>query len=224
VDLGARLPPRSPRGPPRDPQPRGRREDHHPGRRDQIPESNFVRGRVVDVDTNEQVVETDDGTTVDYDYLLLGVGSTTAFFGIEGLEENAHQLKSLADAKAIHEDVRSAAAEATRSDPVEVIVGGAGLSGIQTAGEIAEYRDKHRAPVDIKLVEGLDEVFPATIPSFRARSASGSKTPTSKYSPATSSRRPMRTRCTSAAAKTRSRGTLVRRADLDRRHHRPAGA
>lgn len=37
------------------------------------PESNFVRGRVVDVDTNEQVVETDDGTTVDYDYLLLGV-------------------------------------------------------------------------------------------------------------------------------------------------------
>jgi len=139
----------------------GRREDHHPGRRrDQIPESNFVRGRVVDVDTNEQVVETDDGTTVDYDYLLLGVGSTTAFFGIEGLEENAHQLKSLADAKAIHEDVRSAAAEATRSDPVEVIVGGAGLSGIQTAGEIAEYRDKHRAPVDIKLVEGLDERSP----------------------------------------------------------------
>jgi len=167
VDLGARLPPRSPRGPPRDPQPRGRREDHHPGRRDQIPESNFVRGRVVDVDTNEQVVETDDGTTVDYDYLLLGVGSTTAFFGIEGLEENAHQLKSLADAKAIHEDVRSAAAEATRSDPVEVIVGGAGLSGIQTAGEIAEYRDKHRAPVDIKLVEGLDEVFPGNDPQLQ---------------------------------------------------------
>ena len=131
------------------------------------PESNFVRGRVVDVDTNEQVVETDDGTTVDYDYLLLGVGSTTAFFGIEGLEENAHQLKSLADAKAIHEDVRSAAAEATRSDPVEVIVGGAGLSGIQTAGEIAEYRDKHRAPVDIKLVEGLDEVFPGNDPQLQ---------------------------------------------------------
>jgi len=163
--------------------------------------------RVVDVDTNEQVVETDDGTTVDYDYLLLGVGSTTAFFGIEGLEENAHQLKSLADAKAIHEDVRSAAAEATRSDPVEVIVGGAGLSGIQTAGEIAEYRDKHRAPVDIKLVEGLDEVFPGNDPQLQGRAPPASKTPTSKYSPATSSRRPMRTRCTSAAAKTSPRNS-----------------
>ncbi|TKX78178.1 MULTISPECIES: NAD(P)/FAD-dependent oxidoreductase [Halorubrum] len=131
------------------------------------PESAFVQGRVVDVDVDDRVVETDDGTTVDYDYLLLAVGSTTAFFGIEGLEENAHQLKGLDDAKAIHEDVRSAAAEATRSEPVEVIVGGAGLSGIQTAGEIAEYRDKHRAPIEITLVEGLDEIFPNNDPQIQ---------------------------------------------------------
>ncbi|WP_434522536.1 NAD(P)/FAD-dependent oxidoreductase [Halorubrum sp. AS12] len=131
------------------------------------PQSDFVQGRVVDVDTDDRVVETDDGTTVDYDYLLLGVGSTTAFFGIEGLKEHAHQLKGLDDAKAIHEDVREAAAEATRSDPVEVIVGGAGLSGIQTAGEIAEYRDKHRAPIEVTLVEGLDEVFPGNDPQIQ---------------------------------------------------------
>ena len=130
-------------------------------------ETAFVQGRVVDVDTDERVVETDDGTTVDYDYLLLGVGSTTAFFGIDGLKEHAHQLKGLDDAKAIHEDLRSAAAEATRSDPVDVIVGGAGLSGIQTAGEVAEYRDKHRAPIDITLVEGLDEVFPGNDPQLQ---------------------------------------------------------
>jgi len=131
------------------------------------PESAFVQGRVVDVDVDDRVVETGDGTTVDYDYLLLAVGSTTAFFGIEGLEEHAHQLKGLDDAKAIHEDIRSAAAEATRSDPVEVIVGGAGLSGIQTAGEIAEYRDKHRAPIEITLVEGLDEIFPNNDPQIQ---------------------------------------------------------
>ena len=130
-------------------------------------ETEFVQGRVVDVDTEDRVVETDDGTTIDYDYLLLGVGSTTAFFGIEGLKENAHQLKGLDDAKAIHEDVRSAASEATRSDPAEVIVGGAGLSGIQTAGEVAEYRDKHRAPIEITLVEGLDEVFPGNDPQLQ---------------------------------------------------------
>ena len=130
-------------------------------------QTDFVQGRVVDVDTADRVVETDDGTTVEYDYLLLAVGSTTAFFGITGLKEHAHQLKGLDDAKAIHEDIRSAAAEATRSDPVEVIVGGAGLSGIQTAGEIAEYRDKHRAPIEISLVEGLDEIFPNNDPQIQ---------------------------------------------------------
>ena len=127
----------------------------------------FVEGRVVDVDVEERVVETDDGTTVDYDYLLLAVGSTTAFFGIEGLKENAHQLKGLEDARAIHEDVREAAANATRSDPARVVVGGAGLSGIQTAGETAGYRDDHRAPIDITLVEGLDEIFPGNDPQVQ---------------------------------------------------------
>ena len=130
-------------------------------------ESDFVEGRVVNVDADDRVVETDDGTTVDYDYLLLAVGSTTAFFGIDGLREHAHQLKSLADAKGIHEDIRAAAADATRSDPAQVVVGGAGLSGIQTAGEVAEYRDNHRAPIEITLVEGLDEVFPGNDPQLQ---------------------------------------------------------
>ncbi|WP_418281982.1 NAD(P)/FAD-dependent oxidoreductase [Halorubrum sp. DTA98] len=130
-------------------------------------DTDFLQGRVVGVDTDDRVVETDDGTTVEYDYLLLGVGSTTAFFGIDGLEENAHQLKGLDDAKAIHDDVRAAAGEATQSDPVRVLIGGAGLSGIQTAGEIAEYRDKHRAPIDISLVEGMDEIFPGKDPEVQ---------------------------------------------------------
>ncbi|WP_058365841.1 NAD(P)/FAD-dependent oxidoreductase [Haloparvum sedimenti] len=131
------------------------------------PSTDFVKDRVTGVDTDERVVELEDGDGVDYDYLLLAVGSTTAFFGIDGLRENAHQLKSLQDAHDIHEDVREAATEATQSDPAQVLVGGAGLSGIQTAGEIAEYRDKHRAPIDIKLIEGLDEIFPGNDPEIQ---------------------------------------------------------
>jgi len=63
--------------------------------------------------------------------------------------------------------VAAAAADATRSDPAQVIVGGAGLSGIQTCGEIAEFRDDHRAPIDIHLVEGLDEIFPGNDPELQ---------------------------------------------------------
>ena len=131
------------------------------------PSTRFVQGHVEDIDCDDRDVTLDDGSTIDYDYLLVAIGSQTAFFGIEGLEEHAHTLKSLDDVLGIHDDVKTAAREASQSDPAQVVVGGAGLSGIQTAGEIAEFRDKHRAPIDIHLVEGLDNVFPNNDPEVQ---------------------------------------------------------
>ncbi|MFC7129393.1 NAD(P)/FAD-dependent oxidoreductase [Haloferax chudinovii] len=129
--------------------------------------TDFVKGRATDVNVDERVVELEGGDDVDYDYLLVAIGSSTAFFGIEGLEEFAHQLKGLDDAREIHQDIKEAAADASRDDPAEVVIGGAGLSGIQTAAEVAEYRDTNRAPIDIKLVEGMDEIFPGNDPELQ---------------------------------------------------------
>ncbi len=130
--------------------------------------TNFIRDRVLEIDTDERTIDLEDeDVPVEYDYLLVAVGSATAFFGIDGLKEHSLTLKSLDDARAINESIRSAAADATQSDPAEVIIGGAGLSGIQTAGEIAEYRDDNRAPINIKLVEGLDEIFPGQDPEIQ---------------------------------------------------------
>ena len=133
------------------------------------PSTRFVQGRVTALDADARVVELADGETVEYDYLVVGFGSRTAFFGIEGLREHSLTLKSLADALEIHEAITEAAREASRQDPAEVVVGGAGLSGIQSAGEIAEFRDRHRAPMEIHLVEGLDEVFPNNDPVVQAK-------------------------------------------------------
>ena len=120
----------------------------------------FIEGEVVDVDEAERTIGLADGATVPYDYLLVAMGSQTAFFGIDGLAEYAHTLKSLDDALGIHDDVANAARAGTRTDPAKVVIGGAGLSGVQTAGEVAEYRDHHDQPIDITLVEGLDSVLP----------------------------------------------------------------
>jgi len=133
------------------------------------PATRFVQSRVEAIDTDERVLTLADDSTVEYDYLLVGIGSKTAFFGIDGLEEHSLTLKNLADALEIHDAVTEAASEASRNDPAQVIVGGAGLSGIQSAGEIAEFRDKHRAPIDIHLVEGLDNVFPNNDPVVQAK-------------------------------------------------------
>jgi NADH dehydrogenase len=131
------------------------------------PETTFRQDRVTGVDVDEREVHLADGEPVSYDYLLVALGSRTAFYGIEGLKEHSHTLKGLDDAREIHRDVADAAANATRADPAQVVVGGAGLSGIQSAGEIAEYRDEHRAPIDVTLVEGLDEVFPGNDPELQ---------------------------------------------------------
>ena len=130
-------------------------------------DTRFLQGSVTDIDTDSRDIVLEDGTTVAYDYLMIGIGSRTAFFGIEGLEEHAHTLKSLDDALGIHDAVAEAAHEATRSDPAQVVVGGAGLSGIQTAGEVAEYRDNAHAPIDITLVEGLDNILPNSDPELQ---------------------------------------------------------
>ena len=133
------------------------------------PATRFVQGRVDAIDTDERVITLADDSTVEYDYLLVGIGSKTAFFGIDGLEEHSLTLKSLDDVLGIHEAVTEAAREAARNDPAQVVVGGAGLSGIQSAGEIAEFRDKHRAPLEVHLVEGLDSVFPNNDPVVQAK-------------------------------------------------------
>jgi NADH dehydrogenase len=131
------------------------------------PETTFRRGDVVGLDADSRTVRLADGS-VEYDYLLACLGSRTAFFGIEGLREHAHTLKTLDDVLGIHGDVLERARAATAADPVRVVVGGAGLSGIQTAGELAELRDDRGLPVEIHLVEGLDEILPGTDPGFQA--------------------------------------------------------
>ncbi|KAB7513010.1 NAD(P)/FAD-dependent oxidoreductase [Halosegnis rubeus] len=133
------------------------------------PSTRFINERVDALDTDERTIELADGSTVDYDYVLVAFGSQTAFFGIDGLREHSLTLKSLDDALEIHDAVKDAAAEATTDDPAHVVVGGAGLSGIQSAGEIAQFRDRHRAPIDISLVEGLDNVFPNNDPVVQAK-------------------------------------------------------
>lgn len=120
----------------------------------------FIQGEVTDIDAEGQSVSLADGNEQPYDYLLVALGSQTAFYDIPGVAEHGSTLKSVDDALAIHDQLEAAAAAATPEDPAQVVIGGAGLSGVQAAGEIAEYREIHDAPIDIVLVEALDEIYP----------------------------------------------------------------
>jgi NADH dehydrogenase len=131
------------------------------------PDTRFIEGRVTDLDCDAREIKLDDDSTVDYDYALVTLGSQTAYYGIDGLEEHSLTLKSLDDALSIHDAVKEAARDATDDDPAQVVVGGAGLSGIQSAGEVAEFRDMHRAPIEITLVEALENILPGNDPELQ---------------------------------------------------------
>jgi NADH:ubiquinone reductase (H+-translocating) len=131
------------------------------------PSTRFLEGEVTNVDTDERVVSLEDGTDVGYDYVLVALGSSTAYYGIPGLDEHSLTLKSLEDALRIHRSVKEAAREATRDDPAQIAIGGAGLSGIQSAGEVAEFRDKHNAPIEVTLIEALPEIMPGQDPELQ---------------------------------------------------------
>lgn len=120
----------------------------------------FVEGTVAGIAPEESEVELADGETVPYDRLVVALGSETAYYGIPGLDEHAHTLKSLEDAEEIRGAVEDAADGASPEEPAEIVVGGAGLSGVQVAGEVAEYRDEHDAAIDVTVVEALDEILP----------------------------------------------------------------
>ena len=132
-------------------------------------DTRFRQGRVTEVDTDAKRLLLDDGGEQSYDYLLLAVGTRTAFYGIDGLADHALTLKSLDDVREINAAVTESAAAASADDPARIVVGGAGLSGIQTAGEIAQLRDEEEYHLEIELIEGLDEVFPGQDPELQGR-------------------------------------------------------
>lgn len=102
---------------------------------------------VVDVHTDETRVELADGADCEYDVAVLCLGSRTDFYDLPGVETNAIPCKRVEHADRIRESFTNATTpSASVDDPDDsgtghAIVGGAGLSGIQVAGELAALRD-----------------------------------------------------------------------------------
>lgn len=119
-------------------------------------------GRVVDLDyeAGTATLETDDEVeTLSYDFAAVCLGSEPAFYGLPGVEEHATPLKRIEDARGIHDEVRE-------HPGGTVLVAGAGLSGIQTAGELAELSNEANLGLDVKLVEREPQIAPGFDPPF----------------------------------------------------------
>jgi NADH:ubiquinone reductase (H+-translocating) len=82
----------------------------------------------------------------DYDYLVLAAGSQPTYFGVAGAEEFSHKLWSYEDAVKlkdhIHNTFRRAVCETDLEEKKKLLsfyIVGAGFTGVEMAGELAEY-------------------------------------------------------------------------------------
>lgn len=109
-----------------------------------------------------------------YDYLILAAGSKPTYFGVEGAEEHSYTLWSYDDAvrlrDRIHDCFRLAADETDdkkRRELLTFYVVGAGFTGVEMIGELAEYvpilcKRFHIKREEVKLVDvdGLSRPVP----------------------------------------------------------------
>jgi NADH dehydrogenase len=108
------------------------------------PNIRFQLSEVNGIDLDQRRIQTNAGE-VSYDYLVLGAGSATNFFGLATVQQHAFDLKALADAEVLRNQILYCFEQAvTEPDPARkrslmtfVIVGG-GPTGVEFAGALIE--------------------------------------------------------------------------------------
>ena len=142
------------------------------------------RGEAVDVDLDGRVVVLADGL-VSYDYLIVATGARHAYFGHDEWEPLAPGLKTVDDAIEVRrrfllafEAAEREADAAARSRLLTFVVVGAGPTGVELAGAMAEiarkviprdFRFIDTRSARILLLEGGARVLPTYPPDLSAK-------------------------------------------------------
>lgn len=148
----------------------------HPFRRTVGPMPNvaYRMAQVQRVDPERKQVWTNIGA-FDYDILILALGSTTNFFGNVAMEHHAMQLKTISQALDIRSDfLQEFEAAIALNDEnamrrrLNFVIVGAGPTGVELAGSLAEirrtvlkreYREMDSELMRIVLIDGNDRVL-----------------------------------------------------------------
>ncbi|WP_129116881.1 NAD(P)/FAD-dependent oxidoreductase [Halegenticoccus tardaugens] len=131
---------------------------------DVLERAEVVTARIERIDPDAGTIAIDTGETLTYDYAAVCLGAETNYYGLPGVEEYGTPLKRIEHAERIRADFLDACASGGRA-----VVGGAGLSGVQVAGELAALAREEGTEerVDVVLLEQFDEVAPTFPANFQ---------------------------------------------------------
>lgn len=133
---------------------------------------NFVKSTILQIKPEEKKVILEDNTLT-YDYLVIGVGGEPETFGIPGLLENSLSIRSINSVRFIREHIAFQFAkfkkDPSRKELLTFVVGGAGFTGIEFLGELANRmpklcRDFDVDPSEVQIINV--EAAPTVLPGF----------------------------------------------------------
>lgn len=98
-----------------------------------------VQDEVTGFDVSRQEVALAHQPPLHFDQLVVALGSVSNDFGIPGLGKHSVALKELSDALNMNMKLQAILKRARSGQSVRILVGGGGVSGVETAGELAHY-------------------------------------------------------------------------------------
>ena len=146
-----------------------------------MPGADFRMAEVVGIDTDRrevkiQVTGHPRPEILNYDHLVIGLGSITRVPPIPGLAEHGFELKSLTDAISLRdrgirllELANTLASEADRRSLLRVIVVGGNFTGVELAGEYQaflteaakQYSNVSPSEIEVRILELGERILPA---------------------------------------------------------------
>ena len=149
-----------------------------------------IQAEIANADLDKKIVRTNGGAELNFDYLVIALGSEASTFGIEGVSEYAYKFKTLDDAMKLFEDIEQTYSDLisqhrmprdfghamskdegggqTQIAPLKFLIGGAGFNGIELASELSRCAEhvvhKHKINLkqcsDITLIEAMPQILP----------------------------------------------------------------
>src|SRR5690554_1691194 len=135
----------------------------------------FRMAEVEHINTKENIISTTVGS-LPYDHLVIATGTRTNYFGNENIANNSMPMKTVPQALNIRslilqniEDADRATSKSERLRYLNFVIAGAGPTGVELAGALAEFRkgilendypELDEDDMEVHLIEGQDRVLP----------------------------------------------------------------
>lgn len=140
----------------------------------------FRMASPISIDHKNKQVKLDSSELLDFDHLIIALGSTTADFGIPGVTKFALGMKTVNEALNIRAEVMRRFEDLCRFEDdtrFSISVVGGGPTGVEMAGALAELvrgplksdEANAAAHIDVRLIEAGERLLPPFSPALSAR-------------------------------------------------------